>query len=103
MTSRMSTNGHQWLQGSDPPGSRTGPDVVAGPADANHAASGSTVSIRGCTDACRPVERWFGSVLYSSRIRHSHGPVPWEHVDVITLGLVPHPRETCAACRAVGR
>ncbi len=34
-------------------------------------------------------------------------PVPaaraWGGYDVITLGLVPHPRETCASCQAVGR
>ncbi len=28
---------------------------------------------------------------------------PWPVYDVMTLGLVPHPRETCASCKAVGR
>ncbi len=27
---------------------------------------------------------------------------PWPLYDVADLGLAPHPRETCAACQAVG-
>ena len=27
----------------------------------------------------------------------------WPVYDVVTLGLVPHPRDTCDACQAVGR
>jgi hypothetical protein len=52
------------------------------------------------------------------RLRERHGyftraelgdPAPgrdpdedWPSYDVVTLGLAPHPRETCPACQAVG-
>jgi hypothetical protein len=85
-----------------PPDKKSGP-VASRPATSRPRRRRLDAStVQGCTDACRPVEVWFGGTLYSRRVSHWHGPVPWEHVDVVTLGLVPHPRETCGACQAAG-
>ena len=49
---------------------------------------------------------WFGGTLYSRHVTHWHGQPggtpEWGSYDVVTLGLAPHPRETCASCQAVG-
>jgi hypothetical protein len=33
---------------------------------------------------------------------HRDPDEPWPVYDIADLGLTPHPRETCAACQAVG-
>lgn len=87
------------------------PDVPRGrpggeTASANHAATDSHLTVQRCSDACRPVEVWFGGTLYSRHVTHWHGQPggtpEWGSYDVVTLGLAPHPRETCASCQAVG-
>ena len=86
-----------------PPERRRGAPLDKAPLDVKAPATALNAStVHPCTDACRAAEVWFGGTLYSRRVSHWHGPVPWEHVDVVTLGLVPHPRETCGACQAAG-
>ena len=60
-----------------------------------------TRQLSGCPCGCRTRPPWGDD---PDCVRHQ--PLPpvrdWPHYDVITLGLVPHPRENCPACQAVG-
>lgn len=55
----------------------------------------------GCPCGCRTKRPW---ILDPECIRYRPlGPViAYDGHDVADLGLVPHPRDNCAACQAVG-
>jgi hypothetical protein len=59
-------------------------------------------TLTGCPCGCMTRLPWLDD---PGCIRHRPLPAAraWGGYDVITLGLVPHPRETCGSCQAVGR
>jgi hypothetical protein len=89
-----------------PDGKRTGPDTTPDPPRKHSglaAEAKATVAQRrrtGCPCGCRTWLPWIDDPDCAR-----HRPLPpareWGGYDVVVLGLVPHPRETCAACQGV--